>query len=615
MKGQTFTHDLTQLNYISGGNFRGKTARSSAIRLALWGYLPELGKDKKKTFELAGGRGMEVKLTFNDGSRVGRKWQLSGNSIKVSEELVDWVQQIPSVVLDPKEYFGLSGDKRSKYVFGLLNIDDGGKGEESVVAALKNISLGEANTEDTQSALQEVITLANGLSDGRSDAIDAGGTVTIQEWVDDLINAVKEKFAEANAAQKRMAGTSQGLTELAHASGADSLGSLPETERQIEALQKEIRALYTEQKDLGRGFETVERNKVRAEKLKKGLAKRNKPESIEEIKKRKSLLEHLVIQYASKTEACLESLNAVRRERDAVIKKIEEEESKIAKAAKDLAECCPTCGGKSDGWKHRVALESHRKSLQSAVEAAEKELSTSKDLDAKWNQDKASLEQAEATLRGHDESEEIFAQMQEELDGLNLEVSVKDKERISEIEQSITDKTKLVHRLQTDVKRIAASKADEVRKQQAESEYSKAMAEVKVCKEVIRVLLDIQARMVEKAFDTILEKANRVADGILKTPLAYREGEIGRIEDGAWIPHSVFSGTEQAVCYAAITVALALQSPFKLVIVDEMDRMDSENRDKFANKLRQMVDLGEVDQVILIGVNSHWDSPYNQITL
>ena len=55
LKGRSFAYDLSPQVAIVGENFSGKTSIIDAIRLALIGYIPELGKLPSATWQLSSG--------------------------------------------------------------------------------------------------------------------------------------------------------------------------------------------------------------------------------------------------------------------------------------------------------------------------------------------------------------------------------------------------------------------------------------------------------------------------------------------------------------------------------------------------------------------------------
>jgi hypothetical protein len=145
------------------------------------------------------------------------------------------------------------------------------------------------------------------------------------------------------------------------------------------------------------------------------------------------------------------------------------------------------------------------------------------------------------------------------------------------------------------------AKAEASRRAQAILEHGELETDVKVLVEAVKVMEAVQMKMVEEAFGAILEKANRLTDGILPSRLEYKDGDIGRWNGGTWVRHKAFSGTEKALAYAAISVALAADAPCKIVMIDELARLDAPNALKLLYRAHELIEAGVIDQFIGVG--------------
>lgn len=115
-----------------------------------------------------------------------------------------------------------------------------------------------------------------------------------------------------------------------------------------------------------------------------------------------------------------------------------------------------------------------------------------------------------------------------------------------------------------------------------------------------------------KAFTSVLNRAECFTKGVLRSRLEWRDGELGRCvveadaEDGcrspfgAWIPWRAFSGTEQAIALCALSVALTGSGSFRLAIVDELGRMTKDVQARFVRNLADAIKAGLLDQAIVI---------------
>jgi DNA repair exonuclease SbcCD ATPase subunit len=164
----------------------------------------------------------------------------------------------------------------------------------------------------------------------------------------------------------------------------------------------------------------------------------------------------------------------------------------------------------------------------------------------------------------------------------------------------LVDRKAVYERYLQDVKRAA----------QAAIEHNQAKARLAVAKKILAVLQDVKTVIVDGAFMELLRVANSIVGPVLPTPLAFFEGEVGRWSDhlGAspvkFIGHGTFSGTEQALTFVAIAAALAQQSPLRILIFDEMGRLDEERQNQVVILLEKALQKGFIDQFIVVGAIS-----------
>jgi len=114
--------------------------------------------------------------------------------------------------------------------------------------------------------------------------------------------------------------------------------------------------------------------------------------------------------------------------------------------------------------------------------------------------------------------------------------------------------------------------------------------------------------LVQAAFEPLIKTASKFVDGILPTKLEYR-GEVGRSDAGIWVPLNQFSDGEKLAVAAGIMAALGTDSELGLVIVDNMDSLDPENKVTFIRNILAAMARGEIKQ--FIGCDVHPD-PYRQ---
>lgn len=115
VKGVRVIYELKPFTAITGPNFSGKTAIADAIRLALIGYVPSLGKRNQSTMQLADGDTMSVRATFNDNQANSRKWTRTGKGVSLGEDVGhEW----PAEILDIGVWLGATQAERIRMVAG-----------------------------------------------------------------------------------------------------------------------------------------------------------------------------------------------------------------------------------------------------------------------------------------------------------------------------------------------------------------------------------------------------------------------------------------------------------------------------------------------------------------
>jgi chromosome segregation ATPase len=149
-------------------------------------------------------------------------------------------------------------------------------------------------------------------------------------------------------------------------------------------------------------------------------------------------------------------------------------------------------------------------------------------------------------------------------------------------------------------------------RQEANAEKARASAEAGVCRVAASMVTALQGELVAKAIGPLLAAANKLCEGILKSPLAYKDGELGMnchvpcptLGKGMVQPHFVpvasFSGTEKALAHCAVSLALASRSELRIAVLDEVTRLDEGNVGKLIGRLCDLEKEGAIDQAIVV---------------
>jgi DNA repair exonuclease SbcCD ATPase subunit len=201
LKCGDFDHQLSAVNVIVGRNYVGKTTRLEAIRLALVGYLPELGKLPSATLGLARNGSIDLGIETGAGN-VSRAWA-KGKKPTCTGTL----PETPAVLMDSREYFGLGPKDQVRYVFARCNVE-AEYNADKLKATVKNIKLPE-NTEQTEAALARVVAMVEDTAYERAQHEE-----TVQEWLENLTAQIKGAHKAARDQSDAMTNLVRGMTGL-----------------------------------------------------------------------------------------------------------------------------------------------------------------------------------------------------------------------------------------------------------------------------------------------------------------------------------------------------------------------------------------------------------------
>lgn len=608
-KGLSFSLSLTDITFIIGSNFAGKTARTDAIRFLLLGYLPELGKTNVASFGLASGREMVVEGTFENGLTIRRRRYLQGDSVKAEDEVPEQIEKAGqlAVMLNADTYFSLSDRERVAYVFA--NIPMGAEWTIANVIDKVNATLTERFSDSP--SVGKVI---QSLEDAQK---DANGKP--QTYVDLALATMTTQLKEAKAYAAKMEGTIQGLSALRIADRVQvSLNSLTDREQRLNAEADTIRQQMS---DLKAAADQQRANSATRISLHRQIASANTLiANLPALQAKHATIPQLP---EITEEDVLEAHKAhgrIQQELTGLLQQTSQIENQVKAANLALdtiasQTTCPCCGASGDGWKTLRATElssqiltgtdaaiaarkkyetgcdqerinaDHLRKLQAKRKTYLETVQTLASLDAQIKQAEAAqanlakLNETLATIPPEDP--EITAKM----DSLKTQLTVNARAR-DEAEQQ----KKTVIGRQQDLKRLA----------EAEKQRDDTKVDIEAITVAGKRLREIQSEMVTAAFTPLLIAANYIFGYILKTPIAYNEGEIGTWRAGVWVTHRTFSGTEKALTYAAIQAALTATSPIRIMMIDELGRIATEHLETLNAAFEAAVASGYIDQVVAI---------------
>lgn len=599
-----FSYDLQPMTLFYGANFRGKSRVMDAVRLALLGYLPELGNTNPATFGLASGTKMEVCAEFDNGLRVIRTWTLSGNSVKKTEEVPDEFKALGdlSVMLNAESYFGLGDRARVDYVFA--HCPAVGK-PIGVYERLLALSSDEVNLQ-TLARIQPTSETTEGEPLPLPVYIERMIELTAVEW--------KEQKAGALRAEKMI----QQLTAMRL--GDDPTASIAVVEAKRTALAAELAALNERKGGAMGNYERMKADVARRADITRELAEgdqtaKDKAALTESFKTVLRKLESDTLVFSDEIEAQQAVVVGIQNELHTATR-LQQEARAVWQAAEkaldalDAQTTCPYCGASGDGWKtlQAAALTSavdqgitKVADYEKAIHLIEERLKVAKDA-------KGRLSERAAAQRKLQDEKGLLVTKIAALDAqlARLQPLIAERERLAPEDANLTTAVQMIQselnvkndalrEMEREIKVLSGRQFELKRLADAEKERDAAKLAADYAAAVGKELRVIQGEMVTQAFEPLLERANSFFSNILLSRLAYHEGEIGTWRDGQWVGHRTFSGTEKALTYAAIQMALAMSSPLRLMLIDELGRLDAKSMDGLLVAVENAMAVGLLD--------------------
>lgn len=622
-KGRSFQYVLPPKLAIVGNNFVGKSAVIDAIRWLLMGYVPEVGKLNSALWEYSSGDFMNVSgmvvastkavstLKFDFNRTITRRMELVRGTIKatgpVSEE-----GELPLIPgLNAEHYFSLSDRERVNYVFNAVPMPKEFS-PETLLVEWDNINIDGIDAEELAFAKKQLLPFAAKL---------------LKEPIDAVLADIREQYTYWNRREKDTIGAVRTLTELKLREHEASSQTLAELQKEIAA--NETAATELNSKIVRYESEVAASNAIERERAGYERIINAKTNQADEIKR----LQKLIEEAEAKRKPMLSDdefkeigrkMRALDKKRDEALGNFSAASQKDDSLTQQLDELkglkvCPYCKSSKAGWKKNIEtalgmareiVKGTRASSTLVLEQVDKDLAELRRQVTVEENARANNLAMDSGIRSWEReiaqlvrSEIAFAEERERakkaLEALPPTTTPEGEPNVWVTERDdLRNKTAAMRtrynelvRLQQDLKRAAESS----------QEHNRAVAMVKVLKKAAEILQERKKAMVEIVFSKLLSTANSIFGAILKSPLSLFDNTIGRWAGAKFIPHRVFSGTEKALCYTAISAALSAQSPMKLAIIDEFQRLDKKNQVKALGMLSAAVDKGTLEQFIVVG--------------
>jgi hypothetical protein len=647
IKGSTFSQPLAAITLFHGLSEAGKSTRIEALTLALCRCLPGTASRPSDIYDLlASGTTMSVRAVADDGSEATAEWS---RGRKGMEAEFAGTLEAPRLLFSTSEFLDLTPKERTKFLFSVLPPPDLAKvGPEAIIANLKNVKC-EPHTEAHEVAIKEF-----------SDAVTESWTEsqmnhqTVQEWLQELVEDIATRTKEAKASAKTMRQTALGNTALRH--DAPALGPVEAAKRKAQdALTAAVQAESAALNDFSNAEAKVQETKQVADTLVDETATIEEIANLTAARITAGLVQPAGLEPTEATmpnkrptdTATRETFNtanfetkgrnltrvASERETDRIIQAIQDAQTKT---------CCPTCGSDISEFQKKVVaklkkeLNTAEERLTQAIhdhgvaEVAEKQateaLSHILRAQTAWDADNAAVQECNRAARAAWNSRQTtynLAQGQinaatakittlqdaikantaaREAAALLPSLATASQEAAGRytVAKTAREAAKVALGAAETAHRTALADAAAARTAQQAIERAEAIEAKAAVGQELRDFLDELLKMsIQQSIGPLVDLANSLCQGILSAPLTFQDGEIQMVKPTGAHSHRSMSGSSKALAYAALSVGLAASSPVKLVILDELSRLDADRQTKLVNRLGELIKDGKIHQAIL----------------
>ena len=612
-KGRSFEHVLGPITVFHGANSAGKSARLEALQLALAGFVPGVPATPAGIAE-AFGQDMTVGAIMEAGGviRSYKRKARGGIEVQAAFDGLPEGWSVAPVAVDAQEYLSLPEKHRVRVLFKLAKLKTE-VNASTVTAEIKNIKL-EVNSPATEDRIKKTCAFVED-----SYRVAMKNSETVQEWIIDLSESVRELHKGAADQVKRMNLTVQGITQI-RAAQPPSEGSIQDVERKLgqardqeTTLTKRLAVIETELNEA----QSTKGIKLRLEtelagpladcrakydqaksKLAGMEANRTKKPDVDAIKARQ--------------KEVVRDGTRIKVDLDAVEHRIEVENRQFTE--KMAHDTCPFCKSKKQGWKDEL-VKQHEAVLADLVTQREAKKAQRQPLAVEFNELELRLSAADQQLIAWDSRNRqltdaavsahnfdiALARREDALKRL-AELQVKDVAELEKEHRDIVPKLQGVRdarsALDADRIRLSAERTEALQKIQAAETAQNTLNEQTILKAALQVIEELCEQLVSDSINPLMDKVNDLCGIIMPCPLEYRDGEIGWTERGAWISKpKQLGGARRTLLFAALSVALS--EPGGIVILDEFRNLDTDNRRKVLKHFDHLIKQGVIGQVVL----------------
>lgn len=593
-KGFSGSWDLAPVTLITGANFSHKTTIPLALRLGLAGYLPPpIGQ--KKVYSLAGnpeGQGqMEIGLMLSAGRKVSWKWKKDAEGKVSTEGGIGADIAMPELMLDPRLFFAKTATEQVQTIFSVCEIGP----EDFSADTMKMVMNNEIRS---QKILDEIFAW-----------IESKPVKRIPVWMAEHVDWLKLQAKTAAEDQKKLSGAFQAFPKGGPAV-KDVSKQLSDARAQLFDLQKGVsHSGLREKHDLLaeqlKPYGSPEWYTAEIAKLETEISKAAyEPDEIEEAQESLVELTTAASAYRMKAQQAAATVELLKKQYGEL----------------EAAEECPTCHSSKRGWK-TGAMKTLMDQITDAIgtrDLAQKQADSARQKMEGLQNWLANVSKLEAMQKDRDKVSELIGRIVEIDSKLNEQ-----QETDKDLPAKIADAQQRVIAIEEQQRAWDQWAADRKRKEDLEGRLLEAEQRAELFKHAVKLAVQEQSRLVGRAFTKVLNVARHFTDGLLNSPLEFRDGALGRkvskadtaagceAPEGAWIPFDAFSGTEELLALAGFSVALTGDAPVKLVILDELGRLDGKRKLDVTLRMLSLTEKGIIDQAVLIDVDP---KPYAGLT-
>ncbi len=607
LKGLTFSYDLRPVNCFTGPNDSGKTAVLDAAIIALLGYHPALGKQNQHTIMLMGENRLDMMVTmqFDDSSANTINWNRKANQEIKKTEKID-VKNIPPVMFDLRSYLTMTKKERIKMICEKISDKDLSFDEQALLDNLKTIEVVPAAK--CKLALAELETFVT-----KSIKMRARSKTSIQEWLSTLVKELDDEKKRYTILKDQV---SAQLVGLRPQSASAPLKSVETQLQELQTKKAEVTAKLTELR-------------TRQAQISKSSVRRTELEMILNVPDNRNIAENQVFAESLKKEISdhvphVSELSTKIQNQLDMAKRSHEEVVQLESATNELQRRidaldghvkCPFCKSSRQGWK-----DEHRKELTEQLEIATKSLKQKtiqhEKIVADGRQLRQKMEEATKTetlisakrqklaalqkeINDADALANRKAQAKAELDGIILGSGTVNAAELDQLTAELSTFSEKITKLESDEFAFKTSAQNQEKAKRLENELLAHQATAEVFKLASAKVIEEQEKLVTTAFRPLVEISKKFTDGILPGTIDYRNGDFGMHTNDGWIPHETMATASRTLAYIGLAVALAQQSPIKVVILDEAGIIDANRKPKVLDRLLSLCRDGVIDCAFL----------------